>query len=625
MVSLCFNKENINPLWDGLSIVAKIRGFTFDETGENRVFVNRISHGFSIKGKAGDYTISWAEKNDFFRGVCMLVGLLESGETDIHVQEKSRMKMCGTMLDCSRNAVLKPETVIKFMGKLASAGMNTLMLYTEDTYEIPEYPYFGYMRGRYTFSEIRRMDQAAQLLGIELIPCIQTLAHLKNTLRWSYAAEMCDNEDILLIDDEKTYKFIESMFRSLRTSYSSGKILIGMDEAHFVGRGKYYDLHGDSNRFSLLSRHLSRVCEIAKKYHFSPIMWSDMFFRLGSRNGWYYDPDTNIPEDIHKQIPEEISLAYWDYYNTDSNIYRFMLDKHISMKRKALFVGGAWTWRGMGAGYAKTFRTAHTALDVCREKGIDSIIVTLWGDDGAEVNALTMLGGIQLFAEYNYYETADIAHVKRHFKLCMGHDLDNFFAFDIDHIPSIATCDDLCAVSREILYQDILCGIFDKNFEELNLKEHYKTRFEVLNGITEPGLEELFDYYRSLTKVLYKKAEIGIDIKHSYDARDFRSLAALVEELKSLLADYHDMCEKFEKVWYSENKAFGFDVYDLRTGGTKARIQTAIRRLTDYIGGNLPRIEELEHERLHYLDDDNKTPTLHVHCYDHISSVVLST
>jgi len=624
MISLRFDKKELKNLSDGLSIVSKIRGFAFGESGEINVSVKRISSGLSIEGNDGTYTISWAEKNDFFRAVCMLVGYLESGQSYICKHEEAKMKMCGTMLDCSRNAVLKVETVIKLMGKMASAGMNTVMLYTEDTYEIEGYPYFGYMRGRYTVSEIREMDQAAQALGMEMIPCIQTLAHLRNTLRWSYAAEMKDDDDVLLIDEDKTYDFIEAMFKSAKASYSSNKILIGMDEAHFVGRGRYYDLHGDSDRFELLSKHLTRVCEIAKKYGFEPIMWSDMFFRLGSKNGWYYDLDAKIPEDMHERIPEEITLGYWDYYNTNKEMYRFMIDKHFEMRRKTIFVGGAWIWLGMGPGYQKTFNTTCTALAVCHEKGLDSIITTMWGDDGAEVNVLTMLGGIQLFAEYNYYETVDTQHLKEHFKLCMGYDLDNFLALEIDNIPAVAEKGNLCAVSREIVYQDVLCGIFDKNFEGLGLKEYYRKKYEELKNISEPGLEALFDYYRSLIKVLYEKAEIGIEIKDAYDRRDTDALGCLVSELKFLLADYRHMCEKFEVVWNAENKAFGFDVYDLRTGGAKARIETAIRKLTAYINGELEAIEELEVERLYYLAEDNKTPSIGEHFHKRIATVFLS-
>ena len=57
-------------------------------------------------------------------------------------------RMLGVMLDCSRNAVLRPEELYRFIDILAKMGYNTLQLYTEDTYEIEGEPYFGYLRGR---------------------------------------------------------------------------------------------------------------------------------------------------------------------------------------------------------------------------------------------------------------------------------------------------------------------------------------------------------------------------------------------------------------------------------------------------------------------------------------------
>ena len=53
----------------------------------------------------------------------------------------------GVMLDCSRNAVMKPEKVKEFIDILAKIGYNVLELYMEDTYEIEGEPYFGYLRG----------------------------------------------------------------------------------------------------------------------------------------------------------------------------------------------------------------------------------------------------------------------------------------------------------------------------------------------------------------------------------------------------------------------------------------------------------------------------------------------
>ena len=84
----------------------------------------------------------------------------------------------GTMLDCSRNAVPNLHTLKKWVDLTASLGYNTLLLYTEDTYEVPDEPYFGYMRGRYTQAELRELDAYAKERGMTIMPCIQTLAHL---------------------------------------------------------------------------------------------------------------------------------------------------------------------------------------------------------------------------------------------------------------------------------------------------------------------------------------------------------------------------------------------------------------------------------------------------------------
>lgn len=171
----------------------------------------------------------------------------------------------GAMLDCSRGAVLKVPTVKKLIDALQKMGYNALELYTEDTFEVEGEPYFGYLRGRYTGEEIKEIDEYASAHGIELIPCIQTLAHFTNPVKLPRFAEITDVNDILLIDEEKTYEFIECIFVSLAKNFKSRNVHIGMDEAHMVGLGKYLDKHGHCDRFELLNRHLSRVVAIAKK------------------------------------------------------------------------------------------------------------------------------------------------------------------------------------------------------------------------------------------------------------------------------------------------------------------------------------------------------------------------
>ena len=196
-------------------------------------------------------------------------------------------KYFGVMLDMSRNGVMNIATLKKYIDNLSLFGYNMLQLYTEDTYEVNNEPYFGYLRGGYKKAEIKEIDEYCKQKGIELIPCIQTLAHIRNIFRYSVYDSVRDLGDILLIDEPRTYELIENMFSTLAECFTSRKVHIGMDEAFMVGLGNYRTKHGICDRYDLLVRHLNKVVEIAKKYNFHPIMWSDMFFRM-SNNGEYY-------------------------------------------------------------------------------------------------------------------------------------------------------------------------------------------------------------------------------------------------------------------------------------------------------------------------------------------------
>ena len=165
----------------------------------------------------------------------------------------------------------------RFLPLLKKMGYNCVMLYTEDTYEVDGEPYFGYMRGRYSKAEMKEIDHFAESLGMSVIPCIQTLAHLNAFFRWEKISRDCD--DILLVDDDRTYELIDHMFATLSECFKSRKIHIGMDEAHMLGRGKHLDRFGYETINDIMKRHLEKVCDIAKKYHYEVMVWSDMYFR----------------------------------------------------------------------------------------------------------------------------------------------------------------------------------------------------------------------------------------------------------------------------------------------------------------------------------------------------------
>ena len=95
---------------------------------------------------------------------------------------KKAFDSLGVMIDMSRNAVMSVDGLKRFLPLLKKMGYNCVMLYTEDTYEVDGEPYFGYMRGRYSKAEMKELDAFAASIGITMIPCIQTLAHLEEKL-----------------------------------------------------------------------------------------------------------------------------------------------------------------------------------------------------------------------------------------------------------------------------------------------------------------------------------------------------------------------------------------------------------------------------------------------------------
>lgn len=611
MVKLNINEAEIRGLERGIAYCTQVRGFERSEDGF-KLHIKKGEHGLSISEKNGEYYIVYEKKNEFFRALSMLVGLIEEKREEFTIKETAELNMCGMMVDVSRGAVLKKDKAIDLIARAAMMGMNTFMLYTEDVYELDGYEYFGYMRGKYTKTELKEINNAAESLGVELIPCIQTLGHLKKALRWDYAADMKDDPDVLLIDEEKTYEFIEAMFKTWREVCSTDKIHIGMDEAEGVGLGEYLNRNGYRDRFEIMCRHVHRVCDIAKRYGFKPMMWSDMFFKIGSAKRDYYDLDTKIPEDLPSQIPDDVSMVYWDYYHEDKDFYVKMLENHKKLGCDIIFAGGIWTWRGMAPEYEKTFNTTYPALSACRKVGIDNIIATAWHDDGADISTYTMLLGMQLFAEFNFSKDVDKEKLKENFRLCTGYNADAFLALDFDAVP--AKKKDALATSKQVFCQDVLMGLFDKNFACYDLETYYDGIIKKLDNLNSQGdMEYLFDYYRTLARILKKKCKLGIKIRAAYTSKDKEKIAEYAKVTEELAAEYESFYEKLSALWHYENKAFGFEELEERMGGLILRLKSTKRKLEAYADGRTDTIEELDENLLWYGGADTEGELLPQH------------
>ncbi len=532
-----------------------------------------------------------------------------------------KFKRLGVMLDESRNAVMKPDAVKKYMDIMADLGYNCLMLYTEDTYEVDNQPYFGHNRGRYSQTELKELDSYAKSKGIELIPCIQTLAHVNALFRWAEYTCIRDCDDILLCGENRTYQLIEDMFATLDKCFTSRIVNIGMDEAHMIGRGKYQDKHGVESRFDILLNHLNKVSEIAKKYNFELIMWGDMFFRLlnSAGGGSYYDGDVEVPPEVKAMIPDNVNLVYWDYYSHDKSRYDRNITAHNAIKDGIWFAGGIYTWTGFAPHNNFSMKANNAALTSCLEQGVENVVVTLWGDNGAECSKFSALPCLYYTSQLAIGIT-DIREIKEGFKAKFGIDFDDFMSVDLPDTPN-GTEGRIVNAEKYMLYNDCFMGLFDNTVTD-NYSENYGKIAEKLEKMAdnkEYGI--IFDSLAKLCRVLEIKCDLGLRTRKAYETNDKVAL-------KSLIADYEKTTElleafysAYEKQWMWENKPQGFDVQDIRIGGLIRRIKHCKNRLLQYINGEISSIEELEEPLLDVQCRKDDTSPL---CYNSWEKTVSS-
>ena len=597
---------DISGLEAGINIVSDELGFTTVPMGGLPVYVwQETSSPIKVYCNGSNVEIRYSEKIHFFRALGLLVEALRERH-EFEIVEQPQFKTNGAMFDVSQgNAIITVPNIKNVLLRMALMGLNMLMIYTEDNYEVEGEPYFGYMRGRYTHDELKDCDDYADLFGIEMIPCMQTLAHLIDALRWERFAAMKEDDDTLLVGYEEAYEFIEKMIVAASSPFRTKRIHIGMDEAWKLGQGRYLLRNGHRRKLDIMTEHLARVLEITKKHELEPMIWSDMYFRAASSDGMeYYETESAIPQDILKLVPPDVQFVYWDYEHHDEGFYVEWIRRHREFGSDPIFAGGIWTWNGYGADYDKTFITTNAALAACKKSGISEVFVTIWGDGGTESSIYENLLGLQLFAEHGYMRELNEDKLKSRFKFCTDGNFDDFYSLTfVDKLPGMEVKEGYFTAnaSKYLLWQDPMLGLFDKNIEGIGWSGHYAALRQCMEAAqhTNGSYGFVFELMAKLCAVLELKADLGLRLAAAYreGKRDILGHITSVE-----LVDLSRRLEMLRlchyKLWMQTNKPFGWEVLDIRYGGLAARISSTAARIMDYLEGRVSCLDELEAERL---------------------------
>ena len=568
-------------------------GFTVAETGIP-VYVQKGEEP-AVVCDGEKVTITWAEPVQFYRGLSQIPQPL--AVCDIH--EKVGFKSSGVMFDCSRNAVLTPDSLRMFLRKMALMGLNLAMMYTEDTYEVPEQPFFGYKRGRYTYNELKAVDEYAGLFGIEMCPCIQTLGHLDRVMQWPAYRHVRENEAVIQPDLEESYVILEQMIRAASAPYRSKRIHLGMDEAYGLGLGAHLYRCGYENPQFIMKRHLKRILDICEGLGLNAMIWSDMYFQI---DGMHYHSEKDPSPEAISAVDPRVTLVYWDYYQAREEMYDDALRKHAMFPAPTVFAGGIWTWVGPAPAYPTTMPNTFAALASCRRHNVPLVVATCWGDDGQECNMQTALLGMQLYGEMTYMDTCSEEHLHARFKRCCDCDAQAFLDLsELNTVPGMTSYPNSPTNACKIyLYQDPLVQLFEKDMEGFEAVAHFEAlelkyaRYAQEN----PAYRTLFDFYTALAHALALKCRWHDEAAAAVRSGDREKAANLAADLPATIEAVQTLRSVWRKLWESTNKPYGFEVIDFRMGGICARLATAAERMAEFARGEVEDIPELSTETL---------------------------
>ena len=592
---------SVEPLLAGIRELSADLGICVCEEGMPVTIAQLDGSDLLVTAENGAVSVTYDKKHHFFRALSLLVQHLKAGETEFSVKEKPYFTMNGPMFDVSQgNAVIKVSEIKRTLRQMAQMGLNMFMVYCEDSFDVKPQPYFGYMRARYSKDDIRECDDYADLFGIEMIPCIQTLAHLVDVLKWRVYDEIRENDVCLVVGEEKTNQFIRDLLTEATEPFRSKRVHIGMDEAYNLGRGQFLDKHGFMSPQEIMKIHLENVLKIVRELGLQPMMWSDMFFHgIG-----YYNDNANITPEIIACCPKEVQLVYWNYYSNTERSYEIAIANHRKFG-EPIFAGGIWTWIGFGPHWDRTFKSTEAALNVCKKEGIKEVFVTIWGDNGTECLYNTNILGLVLYGEHGYSETIDYDKLKKRFEFITGANYDDFLALEgLDNTPGV---DDIALTSynpsKFLMWQDILTGLCDKNVDGLPLDKHYEALAAELKPMTERNgiFNDMFLFNYHVANTLAMKSEMGLRLTKAYKENDRELLTRIAEtELPELRSRMEALRACHMNNWFKLYKAIGWDVMDMRYGSLMTRIDSTITEIKMYLNGELERLEELEEERLDY-------------------------
>ena len=542
----------------------------------------------------GSLVIGYNKLYEFFRGIGYIRQVLEDKK---EINEKLNADCLCYLLSDATNMV----TTKKLIRYLALMGYNCLNISVFP--KVEKQPYMVHMAGKFSKEELKELVAYAKRFGVSIMPFLPTLAHMDIILKWPCYGHLRDTADALYVGKEEVYEFLEDIFATVAECLDDDyrRVHLGMDEAYNLGLGNRLHDKGFEKKSDLMAQHLHRVIGICKKYNMEPIIYGDMFFRPFIPRGGYFSDTVEIPQEVIDNVPKEVMIQFWHYYNCYGSekykkIFDHMFEQHMrfAAKNPVGYLASNWKCTGFVPANDYAMQACDYQAKKCMELGVRDVTMSAWPDDGAEASNMAILPSTFLFAERFYGCFGDI---DRRFEnlFCMNF-ADYMSMEDINRIPGTPdyNAHGIMNWSKKMLYADPMCGLFDKEIDVACKQYFAEVAPKLEHCKANPHFGYIFATIQAMCNVLKNKATMSIEMREAYLAGDRETLEAWIGKIDTIVEDMRVFIDCFRYQWMKEHQYWGLERMDIRLGGLIQRMQSTQQLLRDYLDGNLDRLEAFE-------------------------------
>lgn len=290
-----------------------------------------------------------------------------------------RIGMRGFHEDYGRDQLPTMEDQKRTIRTLAKYKMNTHLWFIEPDHFVYSFdPEIGNSYDRFKFEELREVVAYAKQYYIDVIPVVELLAHMENTLsnpKYAHLAEK-ENSGTICPSNEESIQFAEKLLGEISDAFDGRYFHCGLDESAVVGQGKSADAVRSEGIEKVYARYYTRLHDALKARGKTMVMYADIVL--------------NHPA-VMDLLPKDIVMMFWDYVRRP----RYDgLDKLVESGFETMSLAGMWDWVNLyplcDEGFANMNQLAAHAADV----NSGGFFVSNWGDwnmgaAGANLSELT--------------------------------------------------------------------------------------------------------------------------------------------------------------------------------------------------------------------------------------------